>query len=1150
MRGSTHAMPRILVVLFFAFLTLSAQGERRTLDLIQWQDSGGLPLDAATVELAKGYLSSIPKSKWYDSQSAFYESVLTVGKFDTLVVPFQVKGFAIDAIGRSLMARYLVALLEEATSARIPNPTLVERALGENARVYERGTVYRMANALNVRTVIWGYVGHDNNHNLSFSLEVQQGQAGKLGAATPKTTYEWNKLKFSDENLPADVFYAERQTIMRKLGIAYKPRSGATKQSPLLQLPVPESIKEITGKTDDSPLVAAYRLQLLGSLHPLEGSRERERLFERSLVALTNVPETTPDYRLLKARALFALHRRPAALALLAKPHGPEETALLERLNGNLPQSRQATNRVAPGLRRLLAEIELVDLSHSYGANIADESYTAIANPASGLAFYVSRRLDQLRPWKVQRNHEVKGKLDEAFPIPGYTVESIAQSKVILGGVIDETDYDLAPFKHIQKLLSEKRSAWCCKTGSWRPGVWDQLDLLGAIAEANLIKVVERQLNWQQLPSAALETLDRYDLVYEGHPAFVVRRASAYRQLSEELSGREKENLLVRYLENARYSYYWSGGQTKNSLSAFAYLDSVRIPHISKLHGAPSVKEVALMGIYYEADFPRRAYWLLARGPEGLRRELPVYAQALKYADKDFNKLGELHFYLSAEDPKAAEKLFQENERRFIGNPQRLSFIVHRKEKEGDTDGLKRIYRELIEEKSDDWKPYRELAVFEILQGQYSSALDLMLRYPLLQQTPPDRTVELSNQAHDGASLLYWRGAYKEASVLYRKSRAYGTGSDADMASGVALGILDRNYQEAAQLSLQRAQRYDNKHGLRDYMSLLHLLGYGEASWTAFDALLDKPYGPEVWTSAFVGQRIERWSDEKIVSWTIERSRRLNDEFARRIGARHIFMSLVMDRATNPTLPAAIRRLGDMEHPYDSTPARRSYVTNAQLAKFAEAYNLVRAHDYGRAHHIFVQEMLVRTYDSRTLFMLPYYARASVKVGNMRYMNDVLASRDEKKDSRWESDSFYFLIGKAFVAGQKGEHDRARAHLKAAFGRRPRTELNPIDTWYQLVEACEWLYEDFRDKRYRDLAVEWAKQYQVIQPMFAWAYAVEAKYATDKQARQRALALTLYLDSRSERIQHFKEEERRAALELLKRQNPFREMEGGEKSSI
>jgi hypothetical protein len=112
----------------------------------------------------------------------------------------------------------------------------------------------------------------------------------------------------------------------------------------------------------------------------------------------------------------------------------------------------------------------------------------------------------------------------------------------------------------------------------------------------------------------------------------------------------------------------------------------------------------------------------------------------------------------------------------------------------------------------------------------------------------------------------------------------------------------------------------------------------------------------------------------------------------------------------------------------------------------------------------------------------------------------------------------------------------------------PPTGFRPLFGWYQLVEACEWLYEDTKHAEYRSLALYWAKLHQQIQPMFAWAYAVEAKYTDSPVDRLRALAMTLYLDKRSERIAGFSEPDQAKALEWLKKNNPFLKSLGNNKN--
>jgi len=67
--------------------------------------------------------------------------------------------------------------------------------------------------------------------------------------------------------------------------------------------------------------------------------------------------------------------------------------------------------------------------------------------------------------------------------------------------------------------------------------------------------------------------------------------------------------------------------------------------------------------------------------------------------------------------------------------------------------------------------------------------------------------------------------------------------------------------------------------------------------------------------------------------------------------------------------------------------------------------------------------------------------------------------------------------------------------------------------------------------------------------MFAWSYAVEAKYTDNATDKMRALAVTLYLDRRSEHIASFSQEEKDKALQWLGKNNPFLQVPAGSSRS-
>ena len=101
----------------------------------------------------------------------------------------------------------------------------------------------------------------------------------------------------------------------------------------------------------------------------LELEQQRERITDANaaragrrgyLVFATDpdLPPDSPDYRVLKARALMYMGLRPAALRSLGTPATAEQKHLFAVLNGNLPEVQSNRPGVAPGIRALIAMVE------------------------------------------------------------------------------------------------------------------------------------------------------------------------------------------------------------------------------------------------------------------------------------------------------------------------------------------------------------------------------------------------------------------------------------------------------------------------------------------------------------------------------------------------------------------------------------------------------------------------------------------------------------------------------------------------------------------------------------------------------------------------------------------------------------------------
>ena len=206
---------------------------------------------------------------------------------------------------------------------------------------------------------------------------------------------------------------------------------------------------------------------------------------------------------------------------------------------------------------------------------------------------------------------------------------------------------------------------------------------------------------------------------------------------------------------------------------------------------------------------------------------------------------------------------------------------------------------------------------------------------------------------------------------------------------------------------------------------------------------------------------------------------------------------------------------------------------------FAEAYTLIRHAKYPEAYAKFGEEINDHWFKldyadaQRNFWQMPYFAWAAAMAGHAVELTAKLSETPQ------EGRDFYWYLAEAFAAAGGNDDNAALADLNAALNRRHFAINEPILTDYQFAEACEALYEWRKAKPYRDLALDWAKKYEVIQPMFAWPYAMEAKFTDSEKDRIRALGFALFLDPDARMISGFDEAERTRAGKWFAGHNPF-----------
>jgi hypothetical protein len=166
--------------------------------------------------------------------------------------------------------------------------------------------------------------------------------------------------------------------------------------------------------------------------------------------------------------------------------------------------------------------------------------------------------------------------------------------------------------------------------------------------------------------------------------------------------------------------------------------------------------------------------------------------------------------------------------------------------------------------------------------------------------------------------------------------------------------------------------------------------------------------------------------------------------------------------------------------------------------------------------------------------MLPYYAFAAAKAGDVSAVQVLLDGMRSHYQRRFD-----YQLATAVIAAQGGKQDEALRSLKVALHRRPYTEDRPLYTEYQYAEIVEWLFETTGDTRYRERVLVWARANQSLNPWYAWPHAIVAKHSGDPRERQRAIAMTHYLDPKSERLSGIDKKKIEAATRDFAAINPF-----------
>ncbi len=181
-------------------------------------------------QTAKPQVFSPTLSAWQSGEKIYYERLLSKGRFDLLVVPFQVQDYALDRTTRSLMTAEL-ALAVGAAQKKVPDPYLVARVLGDGERSLNAGQINRLADKLKVTRIVSGHVGHLRDNTMRITIQYQDRSEDPAKPWGSLGTRHFEKVPFSEEDPPAEVFQRMLPEVLRTIGLDPAPSTGLQAES-------------------------------------------------------------------------------------------------------------------------------------------------------------------------------------------------------------------------------------------------------------------------------------------------------------------------------------------------------------------------------------------------------------------------------------------------------------------------------------------------------------------------------------------------------------------------------------------------------------------------------------------------------------------------------------------------------------------------------------------------------------------------------------------------------------------------------------------------------------------------------------------------------------------------------------------------------
>ena len=1086
-------------------------------------------------KLISALISSPPRSSWIESEKAFYQGVLKPKNYDVLVVPFQTQSYGLDHIARILMSYKLAISIEKNTDFKIAPLPIVYPALGSLQRYYNEDEVRTYAKELGVSRIIWGFAGTENDSgdaNIKLSFSIIDERLPLSGAGSKTRCKKWNDIPLQPSRLPYQEFSANLEAVMKFLNLPYGTSASKVNSDQSKDFQVPASPGELLAAKADEILLRSDYLQFLAMLAPTD--YHKTYLYTLSISNLFQLETSSPDRKLIEARAYLHLYRRPAALKALEGMNSPEAEALREFANANLTELRDKVDSLKPSLKRVLSELELFYLKDKYKEKMTNAQVSDYVAKYPGWSSFLKKRLAHYDPWELSSNVELVQLLAKYLPIAGFSPDLLQSNRIFSAGNLADLRPDLAFQGYIHNAISERREILSNDTNlSGNTLALGFLTMAESFGQHNLMKLITIPGYSQYLPDKGLQICDEILKFYKDHPYFTSDKFSLLYNLIEGSPADAQKNIKQEVCDMAINTMWWNGRQNWVNTTARSFLSYLTKPgenDIQPLNPFISKKDlIETIGM----DYPFRVNNVQSGNFRPVDSLLPWVHTEIDFLINLYRQYSLPKYVMisTGKDSKKASNILSEMQSRFNGHPDKTKFNIDQKAMENKTIDKKKLLLAEIEKGSRDWKTYKELANLYITDSSYEEAKSIILKYPGLKPPFEADIIGASNIAAAAGNLFFERGAIDQAKYFYQISADLDTGSARCLEGQERLSLLKRKFPAAAEYSLRRAQRYNDPTAYANYMTYLHLQGKHKLAWSMFQNLITLYTGsPELWDSAFIGHRIEGRSDDEIISWLRTLSQSVKTDQQKSYLARFGALCLI-DREPNEDMVATIEKY-DVNTLLEFYRVKVLSSKNAPLvySSFAQSYEYLQKKEYKEAYRLLSRNSIFRPQG--------YYAFAGIKSGDFdklrKYYFPVAWSP--------KTNSYYYfekIVAHAVVECYSGNHEKALSFLKKAFSVRPPTVAEPYFTEQYLLQIAEWLYQDSKDERYAALLLNWSRIFQLITPMYAWPYAIEANYTDNPKEKLKALAYAQFLDPQSTRIEHFSKELRRKGNSWFKSNNPF-----------